>query len=72
MDLKHANSSSTHNQLIVDALSNQRASDSGVSLDEEAASLAKYERAYQAAGRLMNAFDQMMDMIINNMGLVGR
>jgi flagellar hook-associated protein 1 FlgK len=72
MDVQHANTSTAHNQLLVDALTNQRASESGVSLDEEAANLAKYERAYQAAGRLMTAFDQMMDTIINGMGLVGR
>jgi flagellar hook-associated protein 1 FlgK len=71
-DVKHANTSTSHNQLIVGALSTQRTSESGVSLDEEAADLAKYERAYQAAGRLMTAFDQMMDTIINGMGLVGR
>ena len=67
-DLKRTNSNLTHNQLIVDALTTQRSSESGVSLDEEAANLAKYERSYQAAGRLMSAFDQMLDMIINNMG----
>ncbi len=71
-DLKHANSSVTHNSLLVEAFTTQRSSESGVSLDEEAANLAKYERAYQAAGRLMTAFDQMMDTIINGMGLVGR
>jgi flagellar hook-associated protein 1 FlgK len=71
-DLNRANSKVDHSDLIVQALATQRASESGVSLDEEAASLAKYERAYQAAGRLMTAFDQMLDTIINSMGLVGR
>jgi len=59
-------------KIVADALANQRESVSGVSLDEEAANLVKAQRAYQAATRLMNAFDEMLDRIINQTGMVGR
>ena len=57
---------------VLDALGAQRQSATGVSLDEEAANLAMAEKAYQAAARVMNAFDELLDIVINNMGLVGR
>jgi len=44
----------------------------GVNLDEEAANMMKYQRAYQAATRVMTAYDEMLDKVINSMGLVGR
>jgi len=44
----------------------------GVNLDEEAANLIKYQRAFQAATRLVTVMDEMLDKIINGMGVVGR
>ncbi len=62
-----------HNQgLVVDAMSTQRESVTGVNLDEEAANLAKFQRAYQAAARVMNVYDEMLERVINGLGLVGR
>lgn len=57
---------------IVNALDDQRESAGGVNLDEEAANLVKYQRAYQAAARTMTMFDEMLDQLINRTGLVGR
>ncbi|MGP4040732.1 flagellar hook-associated protein FlgK [Gracilibacillus sp. D59] len=45
---------------------------SSVSLDEEMTNLIKYQHAYNAAARNMTAVDEMLDRVINNMGLVGR
>ena len=62
-----------HNQgLVVDAMDMQRESVTGVNLDEEAANMAKFQRAYQAAARVMNAYDEMLERVINGLGLVGR
>ena len=43
----------------------QRDALSGVSLDEEAADLLRYQRAYQAAARLIAATDEMLMTVIN-------
>ena len=67
-----AGNNSTQGDQITQALDDQRQSLSGVSLNEEAANLAKYQQAYQACARMMTAFDQLLNTIINNMGLVGR
>ncbi|RCW74728.1 flagellar hook-associated protein FlgK [Saliterribacillus persicus] len=49
-----------------------RQSVSAVSLDEEMTNLIKFQHAYNAAARNMTTVDEMLDRIINNMGLVGR
>lgn len=46
---------------------NRRQSVTGVSLDEEMASLVKFQHAYNAAARLVSTTDQMLDTIINRM-----
>jgi flagellar hook-associated protein 1 FlgK len=58
--------------LVTKALGDQRESAVGVSLDEEAAEMAKAQKAYQAAARVMTAYDDLLDLVINRMGLVGR
>jgi len=58
--------------LVAKALSDQRESVGGVSLDEEAANMAKAQKAYQASARMLTAFDELLDLVINRMGLVGR
>jgi flagellar hook-associated protein 1 FlgK len=49
-----------------------RQSQHGVSLDEEMVGLVQYQRAMEASSRIMTAADEMLDTIINRMGVVGR
>ncbi|WP_226037126.1 flagellar hook-associated protein FlgK [Aquibacillus saliphilus] len=49
-----------------------RSSVSAVSLDEEMTNMIKFQHAYNASARNMTTVDEMLDRIINNMGLVGR
>ncbi len=56
---------------LVASLTNQKASVSGVSLDEEMTNLLQYQRSYQAAARAMTAMDDMIDQLINRTGAVG-
>ncbi|WP_127783043.1 flagellar hook-associated protein FlgK [Rhodococcus sp. X156] len=44
---------------------------SGVSLDEETANLLTYQRAYQAASRVLSTVDEMLDTLISRTGRVG-
>jgi flagellar hook-associated protein 1 FlgK len=59
-------------QLVVDQLTNQVQQISGVSLDEEATDMIKFQHAYQAAARVITTMDEMLNTLINNTGLVGR
>jgi flagellar hook-associated protein 1 FlgK len=70
-------SASAQNQVTVHAAISQNAdgarqSVSGVSLDEEMSNMLMYQRAYEGAGRMMTAIDQMLDTLINRTGQVGR
>jgi flagellar hook-associated protein 1 FlgK len=57
---------------VADVVNNQRLSIGGVNLNEEAANMVKAQKAFEAAARLMNVVDEMLNTIINGMGLVGR
>ncbi|GIJ50841.1 flagellar hook-associated protein 1 [Virgisporangium aliadipatigenens] len=46
----------------------EREGDAGVSLDEEMTNMVQYERAYQAAARVISTIDTMLDTLINGMG----
>jgi flagellar hook-associated protein 1 FlgK len=59
-------------QSLVDLLQRRRESLSGVSLDEESVNLLRYQRAYEASARVLSAYDELLDKLINNTGIVGR
>ena len=67
-----AKSQSTNQSVLVNQLETQRSSTSGVSLDEETINLITYQKAYQAAARIITVMDEMLDTLINNTGRVGR
>jgi flagellar hook-associated protein 1 FlgK len=50
--------------LVLTQLQNQRSDISGVSLDEEAANLIQYQRAYEAAADVVSAIDQLTSTTI--------
>ncbi|MCI8659378.1 MAG: flagellar biosynthesis protein FlgK [Lachnospiraceae bacterium] len=60
------------NVTVLNGIQSSRDSISGVSLDEEAASMMAYMSAYNAASRLMTTLDEALNVLINNTGLVGR
>lgn len=52
-------------RLIVEQLQNQKEAVSGVSLDEEMTRLIQYEQAYQAAAKIINTVDEMVDTVLS-------
>jgi flagellar hook-associated protein 1 FlgK len=67
-----ARSQSVNQGVLINQLDTQRQSVSGVSLDEETINLITYQKAYQAAARIVTVMDEMLDTLINNTGRVGR
>ena len=55
-----------------DSINTSRDSVSGVDLNEEGINLLQYQKSFAAACRLMTTLDEMMDKVINGMGVVGR
>jgi flagellar hook-associated protein 1 len=72
LTIQHSDTMASQHKNLLDVLNKDRESVNGVSLDEEAANLIKYQRSYQASIRMMTAVDDMLDRVINNMGSVGR
>ena len=55
-------------QSVLTLLENRRSSESGVSLNEENANLILQQNAFEAASRLIEVVDQMMDEVMNIIG----
>ena len=58
--------------LTSNAAVGQQLANSSVDMDEENVNLLMYQTAYQGAARVMTAVDEMLDILINRTGLVGR
>jgi flagellar hook-associated protein 1 FlgK len=64
-DVSSASSEEEGVSLVLQQLTNQQSSISGVSLDEEASNLILYQRAYEAAARVMSIVDELTYETIN-------
>jgi flagellar hook-associated protein 1 FlgK len=51
---------------------NLQLSVSSVDLDEETVTMLAFQRAYEGAARVLTAIDEMLDVLINRTGVVGR
>lgn len=67
-----ASSISENQYRLLQATNANREALSGVSLDEEMTHMMRFKFAYDASSKALNAIDEMMETIINRMGLVGR
>lgn len=70
-DVKYAQSKAEACERYSDELQNNRESISGVSESEETVSMLTYNRAFQAAAKMMTAMDELLDIIINQVGALG-
>ena len=59
-------------QVITTQVDAARESVAGVNLDEEMTNMLSFQHAYSAAGRMVTAIDETLDVLINRTGLVGR
>ena len=55
--------------LVMKQLHEMRQSISGVNIDEELANMIKYQHGYSAAARFITVVNQMLDTLINRMGV---
>ncbi|WP_182112584.1 MULTISPECIES: flagellar hook-associated protein FlgK [unclassified Actinotalea] len=51
---------------------NLQLSQASVDLDEESVNMLAFQRAYEGAARVLTAIDEMLDVLINRTGVVGR
>jgi flagellar hook-associated protein 1 len=63
--LASANTQVADQQVVQNMLQRQRASISGVSLDEEMTNLITYQRAYQASAKMITVIDELLATLVN-------
>lgn len=68
LTVQRAKTNARDRNLVAEALVSQRESVTGVSLNEEAANIAKAQKAYEAAARVISIIDEMLNTVINGMG----
>jgi flagellar hook-associated protein 1 len=72
VDGQQAERLKNNSEVLRQSVEERRQSVSSVSLDEEMTNMIKYQHAYNAAARQITVIDEMLDKIINGMGIVGR
>lgn len=72
VDSQSAIKNTENSAILADSVEMNRQSVSAVSMDEEMTNMIKYQHAYNAAARNITVVDEMLDKIINGMGVVGR
>ncbi|WP_366160989.1 flagellar hook-associated protein FlgK [Bacillus infantis] len=72
VDSQSAQKNANNSIVLADSVDKSRQSVSAVSLDEEMTNMIKFQHAYNAAARNITVVDEMLDKIINGMGVVGR
>ena len=70
--LASARSSMASQTALMQAAQAARTQAHGVSIDEEMVDLVTYQRAYEAAARVMTTVDEALDVLISRTGIVGR
>ncbi len=71
VDSSEAKRMSSNEEKMIVSIENKRQSIMGVSLDEEATQMIKFQHTYNANARMLTTMDEMLDRIINRLGRVG-
>ncbi|MCL6649556.1 MAG: flagellar hook-associated protein FlgK [Chloroflexi bacterium] len=70
--VNHARTEEESQRILQGQLVRERASVAGVSLDEEAAHLVRFQRSFEAAAHVIAVVDSLLGTVINEMGRAGR
>lgn len=69
MEIKSGEATLKNHMTLAGDISDSRDNVSGVSLDEEGMNMMQFSKAYQASARLMTVLDDMLNTLINGMGV---
>ncbi len=69
IDMDKASTLSNNQTDILDTITNQRLSESGVDADEEAMNLVRYQSAYNLSAKVISTMNEIYNKLINEMGV---
>lgn len=72
VDAQDAIRNGKNEEVLLNQIEFNRQAIMGVSLDEEMANMVKFQQSYNACARVMTTLDEMIDLIVNRLGTVGR
>ncbi|MCH4889300.1 flagellar hook-associated protein FlgK [Acidaminobacter sp. JC074] len=72
VDAQDASRNEDNETVLLKQIEFNRQSIMGVSLDEEMTNMIKFQQAYNASARMVNVIDEMIDLVVNRLGTVGR
>ncbi|NPV42735.1 MAG: flagellar hook-associated protein FlgK [Firmicutes bacterium] len=72
VDAQEAVRMADNHELLLTQVENRREAVSGVSFDEEMSNIIKFQHGYNSAARMVTAIDEMLEVVVNKMGIVGR
>ena len=70
--VQSADQAAATQESLASSITSQIDAESGVNIDEEMANLLAFQRAYEAAARVLTAIDAVLETLINRTGVVGR
>ena len=66
-ELSNSNHLLENQELVMSQLQDQRASVSGVSIDEELANIIRFQRSFEASAKVLQVMDEMLELITNGL-----
>ncbi len=72
VDTQEAIRMSDNQTVLLSQVDSNRQSVSGVSMDEEMTDMIRFQHSFNANARMITTMDEMIDTIVNRLGLVGR
>lgn len=72
LEREQARNMALNQTMLINQIDERRKEISSVSLDEEMANMLKFQHSYVANSRVINAIDEMIETIVNRLGIVGR
>lgn len=72
VDSQEATRMKENQEVMIYQIETNRQSISGVSMDEEMTNMIQFQHSFNANSRMITTIDEMIDTIINRMGIVGR
>jgi flagellar hook-associated protein 1 FlgK len=69
VDGQQAKAQLANQNIMTGQIDNRRQSNSGVSIDEEMSNLVRYQHAYNAAAKMIQTYSELLDILVNRLGI---
>jgi flagellar hook-associated protein 1 FlgK len=72
VDSTHGKRMDSNEEQIINNIREKRESESGVSTEEETTNMIRFLNSYRASSEMISTLDQILDVVVNRLGVAGR